>query len=171
MPTLTAIIMRHARAAEQRPPAPDFERPLVASGGEEAALVGGWLQRTQPRPVKVLCSPARRTRQTAEAIAGAWAAPAPPIEALPGLYLAELPTLLETLATVGAGPVVLIGHNPGLEDLVDYLLPRDNGHALRDTGLPTAGVYVIDLELDAAGVPRGCGILRARTSPADLARA
>lgn len=171
MQTLTAIIMRHAQAAEQRPTEPDFERPLVASGCEDAQSIGGWLRRSYPRPAKVLSSPALRARMTAEAVLGAWATAAPPIEWLPELYLAELPTLLDTLATVGTTPVLLIGHNPGLEDLVAYLLPRGDGSATRDTRMPTAGVSVIEVGVDGDGVRRGGGILRARSSPAELARA
>lgn len=168
MQSSIAYIMRHARALEQCLGESDFDRRLAAGGSEDALAMGQWLCRTQARPAKILSSPAVRARMTAEAVLAAWGKRPPAVEWNPGLYLAELATLSETLAQNSASPVLLIGHNPGLEDLVSFLLPQGANRSEGGAGMPTAAVYVIEYLRDHAGLQQASGRLKARMTPAEL---
>lgn len=169
MPTpLTAFIMRHARAASPRPGERDFDRPLVASGLADAAAMGRWLHAQVPALSMLLSSPALRARMTADAMLAAWGASPPRVEWASTLYLAELPVLLETLEFAGTGPILLLGHNPGLAELVEYLVPDAAERAHADSLMPTAAFYAIDVGIGAAGIRRGSGTLRGHMRPARL---
>ena len=168
----TAIIMRHARALEQKPGEHDFDRVLAPRGIEEAHAIGRWLYEHQPRLGSVISSPAARARMTGVAVLAAWGACAPAITWEPALYLAELPVLIETLeyasAAPSAGPTLLIGHNPGLEELLEHLLSDKNNVSSFDLSMPTAAVFILEVRREEATIRRGSGIIRARMCPARL---
>lgn len=84
--------------------------------------VGKWLVEEGLRPSLVLCSSARRTRETLDLLHDALGARVP-IQIEPGLYLADAATLLARLRHVPpeVPSVLLIGHNPGLQELVAEL--------------------------------------------------
>ena len=110
-------LLRHAKSSWKEDIA-DRERPLNKRGREAARLVGVHLPGAVGQLDLVLCSNARRTRQTLELILAEF--PAQPrclIE--DGLYLADCATLLERLKRLdeAAVNVLLIAHNPGLHDL------------------------------------------------------
>jgi len=156
---LTAFIMRHAEAVPQRPGERDFDRPLLARGADEAAAMGRWLHARAPGLAAALSSPALRARMTIEAVLAAWGETPPPVTWSPVLYLAELPALVESLEQAEAGPMLLVGHNPGLEELVHYLHPGG------DMGMPTAAIYEIDVRSVDGRIPRGGGTLRTHMRP------
>jgi phosphohistidine phosphatase len=143
------ILMRHASA---RPGDDDRERPLTPEGAAEAERMGRALAGLVARgfrPEHALVSPARRTRETFEAVRGALAAlAAAEDEALylasPGRLLARLQRLPDATAQV-----LLIGHNPGLGELVEWLVGRSDADAL-----PRAARGL---------VPAACAALRIRT--------
>jgi phosphohistidine phosphatase SixA len=151
------LILRHAKAEPQAAGGGDFERPLADKGRRQAGEVKAWLGKHHARPARVLCSPSARTRETAElALPDAAADFDPAIyEATPGTLLA----LVDGAATDGL--TVLIGHNPGLEQLVALLA---EGRSDEFRGLPTAGVAWFELPASGAIEP-GSAKLKAFWSP------
>jgi phosphohistidine phosphatase len=137
----TLVILRHAKADRPAGVA-DIDRPLTERGHADAAAAGAWLASRGYAPDLVLCSPARRTRQTWHGVALALTGgPAPEVRYEPDLYADGVDDALDLLATVpeAAGTVLLIGHNPTVSTL-SALLDED---ATRDSdGLRTSGIAV-----------------------------
>ncbi len=162
MTTLTLIIMRHAKASPDSPKGDDFGRPLTSRGKHDAARMSQWLRANFPDLARVLSSPAERTRQTVAAVTASWAdAPVmPEVRWDPALYLAELPTLLSVLEQETTGPLLLVGHNPGLEELVWHLLDGQNEVLKASKIMPTAAVYALSLPSRGSRVvPKGARLL------------
>lgn len=134
------ILLRHAEAQAAEKSGDDRERALSPRGEEEARAAGSWLAAHGVVPDRVLCSPARRTVQTAqlvlEQLEGAPAAmeAAEIYEATPG----ELLALLDQYED--ARVVMLVGHNPGIERLVALLV---EGRSDEFRGMPPAGLAIL----------------------------
>jgi phosphohistidine phosphatase len=119
-PSHTLILLRHAKAEAYAET--DLERPLSARGERDARTAGRWLSGHEPNVDLVLYSPATRTRQTWELLLPEWGG-SPRVRELPGLYDASAEDLLTVVRQLPdhARTVLLVGHNPGLEDLVGLL--------------------------------------------------
>lgn len=156
------LIARHATALPQHASGRDFDRELSTDGRKEAERGAHWLASTCPQLPRLLASPARRTRETLEGLLGGRNNP-PPIEWEAALYLADLPALL-ALLEAEEGDVMLVGHNPGLEDLLAFLLPAP--HTGRSLSVPPGAIF--SLELPAGPVRRGAAHVRARFLPGDI---
>ncbi|WBB73587.1 histidine phosphatase family protein [Micromonospora sp. WMMD1128] len=142
----TLVLLRHAKAEQSRQ-GPDAERPLTARGHADAAAAGAWLARHELLPDVVLCSPARRTRQTWHGVAlgmtgsppeGGPAGSTPVVRYEPTAYDAHPAELLELVRSVDpeAGTVLLIAHNPGISLLSALLDPeRADPDGLRTTDI------------------------------------
>jgi phosphohistidine phosphatase len=122
--TRQVIIMRHATALAQAPGERDFDRRLSAQGNREAKAIAHWLASSALLPDVIVSSPAKRTRATSEAIAAACADQALSVEWEPALYLAERDVVLESLLG-DPRRQMLVGHNPGLEEALIYLLGEE----------------------------------------------
>lgn len=124
--TRELLILRHAKAAGERGGADDFERGLTSRGEKEAAEAGREIRKHGWIPDLILCSSARRTRDTLQIVLEVLRDSAPAPEAIryeDRLYNASLDTLS---AVVAACPdsvrrLLVVGHNPGLEELLEYL--------------------------------------------------
>ena len=94
------------------------------------------------RPSQIISSPAVRAWTTAKIFARVLGYPAEFLQREDGLYLASLDNLLDVVATQDAtfNHLMLFGHNPGLTDFVNYLVPG------LTSNLPTAGVVSVNLE-------------------------
>ena len=123
------ILFRHAKAEADAPSGDDFDRPLSARGLREAQAMAGQLAPLSLRPQVALVSPALRTRQTWEALEQA--APAGEVRFDRALYNADAGDLrrLAEEACAGPGAVMVVGHNPGLQDLAVRLLLEAGGPA------------------------------------------
>ncbi|MFT3717202.1 SixA phosphatase family protein [Pseudorhodoferax sp.] len=111
------ILWRHAEAHDDSPDGSDLGRELTARGLKQAGRVAAWLDRQLPDGARILCSPARRTVQTADAL-GRKAKVRP--ELAPG---ATPQDLLEAVQwPSGKGVVVVVGHQPTLGRTVAQLL-------------------------------------------------
>ena len=110
-------VLRHAKSSWGEGDLPDHERPLAPRGRKDARKAAEYLRKHGIAPALVLCSTALRTRQTLEAVAGALGAVETRLE--PELYAAGVDALLERLRRVpdGTGSVLLVGHNPGCQEL------------------------------------------------------
>jgi len=136
------LLLRHAAAGKSAGGA-DRDRPLTPDGRRAAETLGRRLRSDGVSPDLVLCSPARRARETLERMAEALDA-LPPGDYDDVLYLANSDTLLSQLRGVPAetGCLLLIGHNPGLEELVRALAPAN---AAVRSGLPAAGLAIFQI--------------------------
>ncbi len=117
-------LIRHADARNKDPGDSDIERELSPLGQRQVLILGERLRDRGSFPDRVWCSPAARTRATLAALGYDYTSRT--VDE-PRLYEAELDTLLDLVAEVRqlAGHGVLIGHNPGLQDLMVFLLgPR-----------------------------------------------
>ncbi|MER7460373.1 histidine phosphatase family protein [Micromonospora sp. NPDC126480] len=163
----TLVLLRHSKA---EPPndGPDVQRPLAARGRADAAAVGAWLAKHALLPDVVICSAARRTRETWHDVAlgmtgtppeGGSAGPAPDVHYEGDAYEAHPEDLLTLVRRVDPGTrtVLLIAHNPGISLLSALLDPE---RADQD-GLRTSGVAVHRTTVEWAGLGRGDAVLTA----------
>ena len=143
------ILLRHAHAESPQTGQADFDRPLSDEGLAEADAVATWLRDKALVPDRVLCSPARRTRETLDAV----------IEVVGNLDKRLEPSIYEAMPGTLAGLVdqhrdaerlLLVGHNPGLERLVALLHSGQSGDY---RGMPPGAVAVLSLPADAAIEP------------------
>ncbi len=143
------ILLRHAHAEPAAQGQADLDRPLSAEGLAEAEAAGRWLAENKLVPDCVLCSPSRRTRETLEAVLGAIGYVEQRIE--PSVYDATPGTLIGLADTHHeAARLMLVGHNPGLEQLVALLSSGQSGDF---RGMPAGGIAVLSLPGDAALEP------------------
>jgi phosphohistidine phosphatase len=117
----TLVVVRHAKS-DWSHGLPDIERPLADRGRRDAPLIGRWLSENLDPVQLVVCSPAKRARQTWQ-LAGARLEPRPPVRNDDRLYTANPTDLLTVLAELPdeTRSVVLVGHNPALSDLVEFM--------------------------------------------------
>jgi phosphohistidine phosphatase len=135
-------LLRHAKSSHHRgPPLSDRKRPLSDRGERDAPLMGTRLKARKARPSLIVTSPAIRALKTARLVAEALGYPQEFLHIEESLYLAEWDKILETIAMQddAFSDVLLVGHNPGLTDLANRLLPD-----LNLSNLPTAGALAID---------------------------
>ena len=144
-------LMRHAKS-DRDAPFSDFDRPLAARGERDARAMGEWLARQTAPPEMILASPARRARETAARVAAAWGVPRERIDDREALYLADRDTLAHLIGEgLGDGQrsLLLVGHNPGLDELVAWLADTPPGRTRSGKLMTTAAVA-------AFTVPPGC---------------
>ena len=111
------ILWRHAEAQEALPGDDDMDRPLTARGEKQAARMATWLDRQLPEGARIWVSPARRTEQTALALARKYKLRP---ELAPDCTVAQL---LEVAGWPNAKSTVLIvGHQPVLGQAIAQLL-------------------------------------------------
>jgi len=135
------LLLRHAKS-DWDTPCDDFSRPLKKRGKQAAERIGAWLKNQALLPDHWWCSPAVRTCKTAERVARALDVEAPQLHFDEGLYLASAGQLLEILKQTPATcqRVLLVGHNPGLEELLLRLLKDQTPPQPDGKLLPTATV-------------------------------
>jgi phosphohistidine phosphatase len=146
----------------------DFDRPLAKRGRKEAAEVAELIVRECYFPARVLCSTALRTRETLAALL-----PILPedteVTLTREIYEATADRLLRTIRQVGDSPsLLLVGHNPGLEDLARMLADDGSSDALvrLRAKFPPAGLAVIRFAADSwSKIVAGEGRLAAFHTP------
>ncbi|MGW2089906.1 SixA phosphatase family protein [Streptomyces sp. NPDC001880] len=176
MPVLSParlIVLRHAKSAWPDG-VPDHRRPLAGRGRRDAPAAGRLLHEAHYVPDLVICSTARRTRQTWDLVAAELGA-SPEVVFEPRVYEASASTLVAVLRDVPERrrTVLLIGHQPGVQDLVLSLAGGGEAGALARARVkyPTSAVAVLSLSgpswsrlapgtatLDGFAVPRGAKV-------------
>jgi len=165
------FLLRHARAAWAEPGERDFDRPLTDEGRSESIAVGAMMRENGYRPARVVCSPARRALETWRGVAETL--DMKPSEALLSetLYTADAGGYLAIVRNIGASQdsLLIVGHNPTIEDLALGLSPAGVGPARADLdkGFPTGGLAVLAFERDLSEAMLGVGTLEAFFMPAD----
>ena len=154
------ILMRHGEAERDSANGDDFERPLSTAGLKEAQSTAEALKELGLMPELALVSGAVRTRQTWAVASSVFAAAGEIIQ--DALYLAEPKTIHKLVADAAglADTLIVVGHNPGLQELAVSLLvqatsPSGAIQKVR-AGLPT-GAAVVFL-FDANGRPAYDGV-------------
>lgn len=143
-PPSRVYLMRHARSGWAEPGGRDFDRALDEHGYAEAEIVASRAADRMPRPDLVLCSTALRCRQTAEAIQRAFGEDTD-MQYVDELYNGSLETYLSVLAgQKQAGALMLIGHNPTLEEVLEAMIGPDRLAATIPSGYPTAGLAALE---------------------------
>jgi phosphohistidine phosphatase len=166
------ILFRHAKSDHIRG-VQDLDRPLAERGRLAAPRMGQYLKDEGLLPDLVLVSSSLRTRET-------WDLARPPLEPVamriePRIYESPSSRLLEVVREVEADAkvVMLVGHNPGMQDLSARLVGYGDRYAFARLGqkFPTAGIAVLDFDaeswseieersarLDRFVVPRDLGV-------------
>lgn len=149
---LRLLILRHAKSDRSVSGASDLDRPLNARGRDTAPRIGAYMARHKMIPDLVLCSTAKRTRETLELVMAKFDGE-PPVRFDERLYTATPERILDVLhaASGGASTVLVVGHNPGLQALAVLLIASgdlDARERLHEQ-FPTAGLAVIDFALPA----------------------
>lgn len=136
-------LVRHAKSSWRDRALADHERPLSGRGERDAPAMAVRMKARGDRPSLILTSSAVRARATAAALAGALDYPWERVGVEPSLYLAPPGGILEVVASQADEheSIVLVGHNPGLTELVQRLLPQ-----LQLDNLPTGGIVAMQLE-------------------------
>jgi phosphohistidine phosphatase len=158
-------IIRHAKAAPSEEYTNDFDRPLTARGYKDVKHVAEVLTRLEIPVDWLISSPALRTRQTVEKMA-AMLDFSESIICPDAAYLADANTLLTLLSEVPQDRehVVLVGHNPGMEELVAGLCTGSPPHM--NITMPTATLAHLHLEIFWWNQIRwGCGQLQLLVTP------
>ena len=142
------ILLRHAHAGAPAPGQDDRERVLSEVGMKEARVAGAWLREQGLLPDRVLCSPASRTRETLAMLGDLGVVE---VRDEPAIYEASPGTLAALVdANRDANRLLLVGHNPGLEQLAALMHSGQTGDY---RGMPPAGIAVLKLPVDAAIEP------------------
>jgi phosphohistidine phosphatase len=164
----TLLLLRHAKSSWADPTLPDHDRPLATRGRRDAKRIAKHLAGLEFEPELVLCSSAVRTRETLELVRPALGNSKVLFE--DGLYGASSDELLARIRVVpdAVGSVMLIGHNPGLEQLA--LLLASSGDELRglETKFPTAALATLAVETTWSRLAPGDAILTAYIVPKQL---
>lgn len=166
-------LFRHAKSDWHDPRARDFDRPLNQRGRQGAEIMGRHIRDHGIRWERMIASPAIRCAETVEIAAQAAGRP---VSANwdRRIYLASGVTLADLLREQDGDPksILMVGHNPGLEDLIFDLVPDDGTSPLRDAveiKFPTASIAVLELDIERwADLADKCGKLVHLTRPRDL---
>ena len=139
----TLLIMRHAKSSWKDSSLPDHDRPLNNRGEEDAPRIGEALKKLDLTPTLILSSTAARAVQTAELVAQASGYEGE-VKRDRNLFHAGVDEFLEVLQRVSdhETTVMVVGHNPGISELVDYMTDRPEM-------MTTANVAILRLSIDS----------------------
>lgn len=166
------LLLRHAKARPGDAATRDADRPLDPRGEAAATAVGGYLARAGWLPEAVLCSAARRARETLEGLWREWPNH-PPAAYEEGLYAAGPAELLARLRAVGpeTESVLVVGHNPTIQQAALDLAGGGSraAYAQMKARFPTAGLAVLEAEVtDWSRLGPGTADLRAFFGPGEI---
>ena len=166
--TRTLYLLRHAKSSWDDPALADHERPLASRGRRDAKRVGEHLRALGVEPELVLCSSSVRTRETLELLLPAIGRSAVGYEA--GLYGASREELLARIRSVPdeVASLMLIGHNPGMEDLTLALAWSGDELARVRDKFPTAALATLTLTTSWSRLAPGDAVLESYVVPKQL---
>ncbi|WP_410562150.1 SixA phosphatase family protein [Amycolatopsis sp. cmx-4-61] len=137
------IVVRHAKS-DWSDDLPDHERPLAPRGLRDAPRLGRWLAEEGHVPERVVCSTARRTRETWARVSGELPSP-PLVEYDDDLYGADVPELLTAARRTPSGvtTLALVAHEPGVSDVTLHLAGLGEETRQVQTKFPTGAAAVL----------------------------
>ncbi|CCE23026.1 SixA phosphatase family protein [Methylotuvimicrobium alcaliphilum] len=164
----TLMLLRHGKS-DWEVDADDFNRPLKKRGKKAAVRIGQWMRKQKLKPGLIVTSPAVRAQTTAERASEALGFAGAEIIRDQRLYEAELADFKAVLSDCPAdiGRILLVGHNPGLETLLHYLVA---GIEMPDDGklLATATLAVLTMPSDWTELNEHCAKLVSITRASSL---
>jgi Phosphohistidine phosphatase SixA len=166
-------LLRHAKSGWDDPVSRDFDRPVNMRGKKAAEVIGRWLRDQRISFDYIASSPAVRCVETIDHLSIGYGETMTPVWDRRA-YLASGSSLLDIVheAPENSERMLLVGHNPGLEDLILSLVPDVGGDDTRDAveeKFPTASLVEIDFDVDAWDAIRpGGGKLVYFKRPRDL---
>jgi len=171
------VLLRHAKSAW--PDVPDHERPLAHRGQRDAPVMGRWLRTAGHVPDHVLCSTARRARETWELAQAALGA-SPPVSFEDRVYGASAPDLLDLIhgAPRAATTLLIVGHDPGIQQLALLLAGTEAASSGAGSSatvdrmrakFPTAAIAVLELTGSWNQLGPGAAWLTAFVTPREVA--
>ena len=169
---LTLSLLRHTKSSWNDPSLPDQERPLATRGVTDAPLMGRAMAERGIDPDLVLCSSARRTRDTLALVLPELKVE-PEVVYKDALYHPSATEMLQMLREVSpsASRLLLVGHNPEIQAFALDLVgsgPKHYRDRLREK-FPTGGLAVINFASGSwKGVTVNSGSLNLFLSPKDL---
>jgi phosphohistidine phosphatase len=165
----TLLILRHGKS-DWGTGLEDFHRPLVSRGRLGSRKMGGWIRHQDLLPDTVLSSPAERARMTTVHACQAMGVSLNSVCWDKRLYATSVEEHLAVLADcpTTARLVMLVGHNPGLEELVEYLAAGEVEIPPDGKLLPTSALAQLEMTGDWRGLKRGCARIVAVTRPAEV---
>ena len=166
-PNRELLVLRHGKSAWDTDAETDFDRPLAPRGKRDAPKIGLWLKERELVPDYLVSSPAERASQTVLRVGKELGMEKEQIHWDSRIYGASISALLAVLAECPrqADRVMLVGHNPGLEELVLFLgaatvqIPGDGKL------MPTAALARLELPADWSGLAPGSARLLSITRP------
>lgn len=162
------LLLRHAKS-DWSVEMDDFSRPLKKRGRRAAKQIGRWLREQRLIPDIILSSPATRTLMTAQRVCRQLDLDESAIICDPRIYEADAPTLLAVLKTCCQEQrVLLVGHNPGLEDLLLKLIPHSVPPSANGKCLPTCALAQLAFEGDWSELAEGSAKLVTLIRPDSL---
>ena len=166
-------LLRHAKSGWDDPVSRDFDRPLNDKGIRASKAIGAFIKDNDLAFDQILASPAVRVIETLEHVEEASGLSMEPTWDRK-IYLASSATLLDVLrgANADAEHILMVGHNPGLEDLIFDLVPDDGSSEARDAveqKYPTTALAEIQLDIESwEDITENSGTLTRFTRPRDL---
>lgn len=147
MKTLT--LLRHAKSGWDDPVERDFDRPLNGKGRRAAVRMGRYMRDEELGFDLVVASPALRVQQTIAGVEDGYGKPLAPVYDR-RIYMASAATLLDLIQGLDDSRerVLLVGHNPGLEDLVLMLVPESEGGCRSEVELKYPTAALAELRFD-----------------------
>ncbi|HQX84430.1 MAG TPA: histidine phosphatase family protein [Aestuariivirga sp.] len=170
---LNLMLLRHAKSSWAETGQADLDRPLNERGKRAAAAMGSYLAANSLVPQRVLCSPARRTKETWDLVAAELPG-TPEVLVAPEIYdFSGGKALMECLRhkAGAANSVLLVGHNPSIAGLAQTLVGAGNGKLRQrlDEKYPTAALAVISFDLaNWESLSAGAGTLQRFVTPRDI---
>ncbi len=159
------LIMRHAKSDWGNSTLPDFDRPLNNRGKTSAPAMGNELLKRKKIPDLIISSPAKRAKTTAEMVSIVFGLDNP-IQFENEFYFGHIAEIIRIVKKTGNSydRIMVVGHNPTLEDLIDELIIDDNGYSM-----PTAAIASILFDVDRwEEIDKKTGILEWLIIPKEL---
>ena len=165
------VVMRHAKSDWYSGAPEDFLRPLSERGLADARRMGQWMAAAAILPEWIVSSPSRRTRETLSLLAaGARIDLDGRTEWVDELYHSSLESILAVLKTQKQRrDLMVLGHNPGLQELIDYLVDECPQAAAFNKRFPTAAILVLETDQRFDALRHGCARVIAHQRPQALA--
>ncbi len=159
-------LIRHAKSDWSNPDLTDFDRPLNNRGKKAAPLMGHYLAENRFVPDCLISSPAKRARKTARLIADEIDIDKSAISYQQQIYHAKVTDLITLVKDFsGCAAPALIGHNPAISELGQWLCPAAPGW------LKTCAVLILDLAIeDWSELHPACGTIVVYTYPKQLSK-
>ena len=164
------LIFRHGKSDWGSATLSDFDRPLARRGRKAVKHMASWLREQDLLPQRILSSPAERARQTALRLCRHGGIPETRIDWDGTIYGADLGALLDVLANAPGQHrlTMIVGHNPGLEELLEYLAGQAIDAPAGGPALPTAALARLSMPYEWKPLESGCADLIGIRRPREL---